>query len=657
MNIDFEIYSDLDLSEVGLQRYARHESTRVILATIRDAAGDYLTYDERDPDALEPNGITFDGLLALLRKAERIDAWNAPFEYAICTHTLHLDIPLEKFYCTMAHAHYRALPGGLDDTCSILGIRGKIDFKMRLISLFCKPRKPNTKEGPTDWQSFRDYNIHDVEMEFEAGAALNAMGLPWPRTEREIWLCNERINLVGVPVDTTRAEMAWWGFNELAAEANARIAAIGGMANPNSPDQIKGWCATRGVTVDSIAKDELPKILARELPDDVREVLNLRSGAAMTAPKKFEVALRQNWQGRMCNMVQYSGAGRTHRFSGRGLQPHNMRRGPDNDEAIAEAWGILAQCYAVQSMDLWRVCYKAPFKALADCIRSMIRDPDGAPLVVADYSSIEVVVLWWVAGAERLMQMFRDGKDPYKVFASMVYGVPYEQVTKKMRTDMKPPVLGGGFGLGADTMVEYADGMGIKLTLEECRSAVDAYRAGHPEVCAAWRGLEDAVHGCLNTGQPYRFGHVVFSKRGEHVVCKLPSGAEITYWKMRSEPAFWPDGNPKPRGQLVYEGIHQITHQWCDVYTWGGKLIENIVQSISRDVLVYGLLRAVDAGLPVFLHVHDEIVTRLLSGPFEFYNVRATERALRDAMAPPPWITNCPIKAEPFVCSDGYRKN
>lgn len=649
MNLDFETYSDLDLQEVGLQRYARHPSTRVILATIRTGNGDYLTYDERDPDAFEEDGITFADMVERLENAKEIHAWNAPFEYAICCHVLRLCVPLERFWCTMAHALYRSLPADLDECAAVIGISGKVDYASRLISTFCKPSK--NKEKPEDWASFREYNIHDVEMEWAAAVRLGKDQLPWPRTEREIWLANERINLAGVPVDIKRAEMAWWLFGELCSTALARIQQITGVKNPNAPKQLIEWLRTRGTRTGSLDKDHVKKLLELDLPPDVREMLILRRCTAMTAPKKFEVAMRQHLDGWMRNMVQYSGAGRTHRFAGRGLQPHNMRRGPDNDAIIAEAWDLIEQAFNARDPEFFAAMYKEPFTVLADCIRSMIRDPSGAPIVVADYASIEVVVLWWVAGAERLMQMFREGKDPYKMFAVTLFGVLYEEVTKKMRTDAKPPVLGGGYGLGKDTLVEYAENMGIKLTIEEAERATIAYRRDHPEVTQAWGGLQDAMRATIQTSLPHKFGHVTFIKRGEHVLCKLPSGAEITYWKARIEKDFWPDGNEKAGGVLVYDGINQYTHQWSRITTWGGKLIENIVQSIARDVLVYGLLRAVEAGLPVFLHVHDEIITRLMGTAAE------TQNLLKEAMTPPPWITTCPVQAHPFICTDGYRKD
>jgi len=648
VNVDFETYSDLDLQEVGLQRYARHPSTRVILATVRHSDGHYSTYDERDPDGLEDGGIPFASLISYLKQAEEIHAWNAPFEYAICTHTLKLDIPLERFHCTMAHALYRSLPASLDDTAKIIGIEGKVSFSARLMALFCKPRKKNTKEGPTDWASFRRYNIHDVEMEYAAQQALR--DLPWPRTERVVWLENEKINLQGVPVDVERAEAAWWLFNELVAQANGRVQEITGVENPNSVQQLTAWLKSRGVRTPSLDKDHIKKLLALDLPADVREVLKLRQGAAMTAPKKFDVALRQHLGGWMCNMVQYSGAGRTHRFAGRGLQPHNMRRGPKKDTYIASTWEIVLDAFKAKEPGYFSCLFADPFTALADMIRSMIRDPDGHDLVVADYSSIEVVVLWWVAGAERLMQTFREGKDPYKVFAVTLFGVAYEDVTPEQRTEAKPPVLGGGYGLGKATLVDYAENMGIKLTPEQAERAVKAYRRDHPEVVRAWGGIESAMRKTIETGQPHKFGHVTFLKRGPHVLCRLPSGAEITYWKARMVPGgYWDDGALK-EPKIAYDGVHQDTHQWTEIVTWGGKLIENIVQSIARDVLIYGLLRALRAGIPVFLHVHDEIVARTRG------HAEEVMKLLEECMSPPPWITTCPVQAHPFRCP-AYRKD
>ena len=632
LHLDYETYSEIDLRKVGLAKYARHHSTRVLLATIRLPDGSYLTYDERDP-ASTPMAT----IVAKLESADTIHAWNAPFEYAIGKHVLKLDIPQDRYRCTMAHALYRAFSGSLNTTAQVLGIEGKTPLANRFIKVFCTPAGG---EKPGEWEQFRQYNIHDVEMEHHVSQVLASH--PWPESERAVWLMSEEINERGTPVDLDRAKMGRGIFQRLQAEAEQEIQSLTAVKNPNSADQLKKWIRTRGVRTSSIDKDAVARLLKTELPADVKRVLLLRTGCAMTAPKKFEVALRQAVDGVMRSMLQYSGAARTHRWSGRGFQPHNMRRGFDNDEAIAAAWQVIAVCFEHQSTDLLRACYAAPFKTVADLIRSFVHVP-GEMIGVADYSSIEVVLLWWAAGAVTQMHEFDKGKDPYKMFASKQFGVAYEKVTKAQRQLAKPPVLGGGYGLGAKTLREYAAGMGVEMSAEQCESAIRHYRDAEPEVVSLWHGLQGAMTATIETGRPHRYHHIRFSMRDQACIMHLPAGTEITYWNARIVP-----GRFEGTTAIAYEGINQYTGQWDDLLTWGGKLVENAVQSMARDVLVYGLQRAKAAGLDVILHVHDEIAILIRS----LYDMVA----LQNAMTTPPWCADAPIKVASHTCP-AYRKD
>ena len=632
LHLDYETYSEINLDKFGLAKYARHPSTRVILATIRLPGGGYLTYDERDPTSTPMVAI-----VAEIERADTIHAWNAPFEYAIGKHVLALDIPRDRYRCTMAHALYRAFSGSLNTTAQVLGIAGKTPLADRFIKVFCTPFGG---EKPGEWGQFRQYNIHDVEMEHHVSQVLASH--PWPESERAVWLMTEEINERGTPVDLDRAKMGRWIFQRLQAEAEQEIQSLTAVKNPNSADQIRNWLRTRGVRTSSIDKDAVARLLKMELPEDVKRVLLLRTGCAMTAPKKFQVALQQSVDGVMRGMLQYSGAARTHRWSGRGLQPHNMRRGFDSDEAIAVAWQVIAVCFEHQSTDLLRACYAAPFRTVADLIRSFIRVP-GRMISVADYSSIEVIVLWWLAGAVTRLHEFDQGKDPYKMFASAQFGVAYDAVTKAQRQIAKPPVLGGGYGLGAKTLQGYAANMGVEMSAEQCESAIQHYRGTEPEVVSLWHGLQGAMTATIETGKSHRYHRIRFSMRDKACIMHLPAGTEITYWAARIIP-----GRFEGTTAIAYEGVNQYTGRWDELYTWGGKLVENAVQSIARDILAYGLQLAKAAGLDVILHVHDEIVILIRS--------LNDVVALQNAMTAPPWCADAPIKATLHMCP-AYRKD
>jgi DNA polymerase len=395
------------------------------------------------------------------------------------------------------------------------------------------------------------------------------------------------------------------------------------VENPNSVAQLARWLG-----VPSLDKKALPDLLA-EATGARREVLDLRRQIALSAPKKYTVAIEQAHDGRLRNMLQYSGAGRTHRWSGRGLQPQNLRRGFKDSEAIEAAWRAIE---AGEPLD-------RPFDTLADLVRSIIVPRRGAFLGVADYSSIEVVMLHWAAGDTSMLQDLRNGLDPYKRFANQHWAIPVDRVTKEQRTFSKPIVLGCGYGLGADTLVEYAKGMGVVMSAEQANEAVNTYRRENGPVRRLWYGLEDAMRSAIKSpDKTYRYGHVRFTKAGRATMMALPSGRSITYWDARID----------EDDRLRYMGVDQYTGHWKDLSTWGGKLVENFVQSISRDVLVHGLKNAVANGLDVILHVHDEIVID--------NGVDDNLATLCKGMSAPAWCADAPITAAVFSCPR-YRKD
>lgn len=625
MHLDFETASDVDLAEVGLLNYLHHPSTHVVLAAW-DIDG---TLKQRDFEQ------GFDDLLADIDRVRTVHAWNAPFEWGVLTILLKHPVPLGKMRCTMAHALYRAFPGSLDEAARALGLPGKLPEGTRLLNTFANAKH---KARPGDWEKFCLYNRLDVEAEKAVAQVL--VHHPWPPAERAVWMMGEEINWRGVPVDLPLARAAVEVHEALCDEALAEVKQITGAKNPNSGPQVKAWLASVGVRTASLDKKAVPALLARpDLPEPARRVLTLRQRLALSAPAKFAVAVRQAFRDRMHSMLQYSGAGRTHRWSGRGLQPQNMRRGMKSDLSIAVAVeALLLPIPAAERAHLMHLLFDNPFEVLADLVRAIIHDPD-FPLAVADYSSIEVVMLHWAAGDKAMLQRLRDGLDPYKVYAERHFSIPYASVTKDQRTFSKPVVLGCGYGLGKDTLVEYAAGMGVTMSVEEAATAVFTYRYSNPKVISLWYGLQNAMIATIRSGKAHRFGHFKFSMRDRACIMHLPAGTEITYWNAEVDPI---------DERITYEGVNQYTGQWGRISTWGGKLVENAVQSISRDVLVYGLQRAREAGVEVVLHVHDEIVA-LASN-------EAVLPTLLRCMSPPEWCADAPIHAAGFV-APRYRKD
>jgi len=284
-------------------------------------------------------------------------------------------------------------------------------------------------------------------------------------------------------------------------------------------------------------------------------------------------------------------AGRTGRWGGRGLQIQNLKRPtmPDPD-ACAEA--------LLRDPQSWRAFHT--LDDLGSLVRSAIAAPEGYRLVVADLASIESRVLGHLSGDANLNKVFADGKDPYRAFGEVWFKTPYEEITKEQRSLSKPPCLGAGFGLGTDgeSMVRYAEGLGVKLSVEMASDAVVTFRSTYPAVPRFWRNVEDGFReALLNPGVAFgKQGQ--FIKHGRFLRIRLPSGRSLYY----DDPLFVPGEG------LSYVGQDSFSQKWQRIRTWGSRLTENIVQAVARDILEVGLHRFRDAGGCVVAHVHDEIV-------------------------------------------------
>lgn len=619
LHLDFETASEIDLIERGLRNYVAHPSTFVLIAgwAVEDGPIRQASFDEG-----------FEELRLLIESpTTEIHAWNAPFEFAVMHYVLRWRVTLDRMRCTMAHALYRAFPAKLDTAAKAILDRGKLDGGTRLINLWSiRGGRPK----PGDWDRFLDYNRTDVEVERGIHDFFVENNLSWPEHERDIWLMGEQINWRGFHVDIDATAAAKVLHDRVTATVLNEIQQITGVENPNSPQQLATW-----LHCGSLDKKHMPELLASREGDE-RRVLELRQQIALSAPKKYTVALQQEHGHRVRNQLQYSGAGRTHRWSGRALQPHNMRRGMKSDADIAQAWHL------IQSPEA-ELLFDDPFTVLADLVRSIITHSKGGLLAVADYSSIEVVMLHWAAKDAEMLEKLGDGLDAYKVFAAKHWDTTIESVTKDQRTFAKPVVLGAGYGLGKDTLVEYAKGMGVTMNVGEASAAIATYRETNQPIVRLWYETENAMRASINNpGRLFRYHHALFYSDGRCTQMGLPSGSTVTYWDARID---------EKTGRISYWGVNQYSGQWSILHTRGSKLVENLIQTISRDVLVYGLQNAMRAGLDVVLHVHDEIVVEA-----DLARPEADLATLLAGMVAPPWCPDAPIKAAGFLCPR-YRKD
>jgi DNA polymerase len=648
--IDLEVFSEIDLTTAPLDVYANDPSTKIIVACMAFDAGPVVEFSDE-------TGI--ESFMAVLRGYKgNLCAWNIGYERTVLAGQ-GFKTPLDRWYDTMVHARYVGLPGGLKQCCKVdfLGVPASAVTKSEtlLINKFCKPGKPvealkgwyaiaNSDESHPERKArggtseefavFVDYCRKDVESLRYLDKYLRAK-YPFPDSERKVWLLDQEINERGLPIDIKTATHAAAETVRLTGEAYAELKRLTSLDNPNSVQQLLPWLKERGYPYDSLGKEYVQQ--AREhggatIQLEGLQVLDLRLSAAKSSVKKFAaIVAGTSPDGRLRNQFRYYGA-HTGRWSGRGAQPQNLPRTPTDPDILAEVINMAN----VKSLD-----------QLSTCIRPMIAAGPGKKLVWADLSAIENCALAWLSGCEAMLDIYREGKDPYKDFATRLYGIPYEKVSKAQRGICKPAVLGCGYGLGPGMerqmangqtqftgLRKYAESMGVELSAADSRRMVSTFRDSFYEVVDYWGYLQQAFYAAAKSKKRQQVGAVVLGWASDAVYIELPSGRRIHYLN----PKVW---KGEKGLEIRFDGLRN--GQWWTVTTWGGSLCENVVQAFARDVLVTGMLRAEKAGMTIVGHCHDEIICETPR------NCGLAEEALAFCMsASTPWAPGLPLKAEGF---------
>ena len=679
LHIDFETKCELNLKTVGLDLYTRHESFRPIWVA-------YALDDEEPTEVdLSEDDTLPDDLLELLDDPDvLIWAFNAAFERLVLNRYYRLKLKIRRFRCSMALAYMHAFVGGLDEVHGQMGLAAEFAKDKegeRLMKLFSMPQKitknqphrwRDKRTDPVDWRKYGAYCGQDVVA--ERAQTNELLKYPVPDREWDMWALDQVINDAGIPIDKQYVVNAIRLADKRKKILTEKMAELTGLSNPGSVQQLMPWLKERGYPYDDLRKDTVKITLNRhaddkdevELTDDCFKCLKLRQQQARTSVRKYNAILqRLSPDNRIRHILQYGGASRTLRWAGRAMQPQNLPRTPKKLEAVEILEKVSAAIRAgdYDELELW--C-EEPMDALAGLVRSSIHATEGNSLVVCDLSSIESRVIGWLTGCERLLKVFRNGMCAYKDFATELYKIVYEEVTKSQRTDAKPAVLGCGFRLGGGAMIEgkktglwgYAENMGIALSREDSHKAVKVFRKAYPEIVDAWYAYEDAIAHTIKTGRRTRVGVIRFAMEKPYLTAELPSGRKLWYLHPRVRKAkikyVDKDGNASSfeKDSISYMGKQQNGKKWIRIQSHGGKFIENFVQAIARDILREGLLAAADDGFNIVMHVHDEIVTEHPKGD-NYYTV---ER-LRELMSQPiPWCADMPMDAAGYA-GEIYRKD
>ena len=641
ISIDLETYSDVDLSDCGVYRYAESPAFEILLFGYSIDGGTVHVIDLAGGEKMPEEIIS-----AILSPNVTKWAFNAAFERICLSAWMHRNYPdrIESAYldpiswrCSMVWSAYVGYPMSLKTVGEVLHLADqKLDEGKNLIRYFsvpCKPTKANggrtrnlPEHAPEMWETFKAYNRRDVEVEMEIQKTLWAW--PVPDSVWEEYRLDQEINDRGIRVDETLVEQAVDFDARSREELTREIQELTGLENPNSVVQLKGWLATRGVRSESLDKKAVNELIKEAEDPEVRRVLSIRQQLAKSSVKKY-LAMQNAVcrDGRVHGMFQFYGANRTGRWAGRYINLQNLPQNHMGD--LAEARELVRSGdYETVSM-----LYDSVPSVLSELIRTAFIPAEGYRFIVADFSAIEARVLSFLAGEGWRIEAFRQGKDIYCASASQMFGVPVEKhgVNSELRQKGKVAELANGYG-GSVGALKSMGAIEMGLKEEELKPLVTSWRKANPKIVKFWWDVDRAVKTAVQEHIPSRIHGIEFSCQGKMLRITPPSGRILSYVQPRM-------GFNRFGGEsVVYYGLDG-QKRWAEIESYGPKFVENIVQAVSRDILAYAMQTLKDCR--ICAHVHDELI---IECPEDVTVEEVCEKMSRI----PPWCEGLVLKAEGY---------
>lgn len=653
--IDVETFSSVDLKACGSYKYMESPDFEILLV------GYALDNQEvKVIDLLQGEEIPEEFEEALFDTTCKKHAHNASFERR-CLRRIGYDIPIEEWFCTAVKAAYCGLTFALDDVSKILDLQNKkLNSGKLLIKYFscpCKATKVNggrTRNYPEHaldkWDMYKEYNLVDVEAEREIHYILENYTIP--KFERDLYILDQRINDRGVLVDKELAASAVYVDEQYSEQLKNRAIILSGLANPNSVVQVRNWIREQtGIDVVSLNKKEMPKVL-EELKDfpNVLEFLKIKASLSKTSSKKYTVMLVASQEdNRVRGTFQFYGANRTGRWAGRLLQLQNLSKN------YVENIELPRRLIKDRDWDAVEMAYGDVPSILSQLVRTALIAPEGKTFAVADFSAIEARVISWLADEEWRMEVFRGDGKIYEAAGAKMFNVPISAITKTsdLRFKAKTAELALGYqgSLGA---MKNMGGEKMGMSDVEMMDIVRKWRKANPRIVDLWQEVEKAAL------EAVRYGRKVFATKrnlefdydGTNLTIGLPSGRKLFYYKphIRTKTV---GRSTRASEVLHYMGTIQITKQWGAIDTYGGKLIENIVQAIARDLLGCTMLNLQEAGFEISMHIHDEFISEIAKDGNE---QQTYERIIEIASMTPKWAEGFPLIADGYL-TDFYKKD
>ena len=645
MGVDIETYSSVDLAGSGVYAYTEAPDFDILLIG-------YKFDDEAEVHVIDTLAVDrdFDPELYEFREALTDPdiiktAFNANFERTCLAKWTGAAMPPEEWRCTMIKALTLGLPGNLADVGIAMGLpeeKLKDPQGKALIQFFSKPCKPTRTNGqrtrnlpahdPAKWKLFIEYNRQDVVTEQEILRQLDIYKTP--ESEQQLWALDQHMNDNGVKLDIPMVEKIVEYDTQRRQELQEEAKVLTGLANPNSLAQLKKWLSKQGVTMTSVTKDTIAATLQTDIPDSVRRMLEIRTALGKTSVAKYSTMLTAVCQDhRLRGILQFYGANRSGRWAGRLVQTHNLAQNSLPDLVLAR------ELAAAGDFDTLATLFGEAAFVFSELIRTAFIPSDGCRFVVSDFAAIEARVLAWIAGEEWTLEAFRQGKDIYCETASMMYRVPVEKhgQNSHLRQKGKVAVLACGYQGGVGAMKRMDKGGSIPE--DELQSVVDQWREANPKVVKLWRTCELAAKTAIQEHRTVRLAHgIAFSYINRNLFIQLPSGRKLCYWDTRLK-----QDDYTGRLSITYMGVNQETKQWGETETYGGKLVENIVQATARDCLAVAMTRVSALGYKIVMHVHDEMIVDVPNTDTE-----APGRINAIMAQPIDWAEGLPLKGDTY---------
>ncbi|EEU30497.1 putative DNA-directed DNA polymerase [Limosilactobacillus coleohominis 101-4-CHN] len=634
LSIDIETYSNTNLNQTGVYRYADSKDFELLLFGYAIDFGPVKVIDLTQGESIPPQVIK-----ALDDPTIIKSAFNAQFERVCLSRFVSHRLKPAGWHCSRVWSATLGLPLSLRDVGTVLGLpRQKITAGKELVRYFCTPCKPTKANqnrtrnfpyhAPDKWQQFKQYNQRDVEVEMEITQKLECF--PVPQNEWENYWMDQDINDRGIRIDQQLVNNAIKCQNVFHDQYLQTAKKLTGLANPNSPLQLKDWLHQQGIKTDSLSKASVAQLL-QTTTGTVHQVLALRQLLSKSSIKKYQAMQKAMCQdGRVHGLLQFYGANRTGRWAGRLVQVQNLPRNSMPD--LEEARELVKQ----GNVPALAMLYDSVPDVLSQLIRTAFIPSKNHHFYVADFSAVEARVIAWLSNEKWRQESFAKNEDIYCASASQMFGVPVVKhgINGELRQKGKIAELALGYG-GSIGALKAMGATNLGLTDDELPPLVQMWRNASPHIVQFWWDVDKAAKECIKTHLPQTTHGMKFIYRSGCMFLRLRSGRYLCY--------------PQPKIGINRFGSESITFmgnntvkKWDRIETYGAKLVENIVQATSRDLLAGAMRRLETAGNPVVMHIHDEAV---IDAPTD----RSLDTIVKIMTEVPDWADGLILNAAGFV--------